>query len=126
MSAEGYLQVRVYTSDALIPLEGAAIVVRDKNGKLIATRLTDSSGRINPVIIKVPDAEDSQSPGFDGQPYTVVSLQAQHPYYEQVQINQVQMFEGITTLQTVAMVPIPLYSDELDRLEEFDVPPQNL
>lgn len=126
MPADGYLQVHAYTSDALLPLEGAAIAVIGTDGGLIATRLTDKSGRIQPVRIAAPDAADSQSPGYDGQPFTTVSIRARHPQYEQIQVNQVQLFAGITTLQPLEMIPTALYPERLDETEYFNVPPQNL
>lgn len=126
MPADGYLQVHAYTSDALLPLEGTAISVRNADGTLIATRLTDKSGRIGPIGISAPDAADSRDPNHVGQPFTVVSIRAQHPGYEQIQVNQVQMFAGITTLQPLEMIPMGLYPDRFDRVEYFDVPSQNL
>ena len=126
MPADGYLQVHAYTSDALLPLEGTAVAVRDAGGTLIAARLTDKSGRIDPIRISSPDKADSRDPNYVGQPFTVVSLRAQHPGYEQIQVNQVQIFAGITTLQPLEMIPIGLYPDQLDRVEYFNVPSQNL
>ena len=126
MPGKGYLQVHSYTSDALLPLEGTAIAVLDNSGRLLATRLTDKSGRISPVTVTVPVASDSKTPDYDGQPFATVAVRAQHPGYEQIWVNQVQVFDGITTLQPLEMIPTPLYPEQLDRVEEFDVPPQNL
>lgn len=126
MPGEGYLQVRAYTSDALLPLEGTAISALDTNGNLLAARLTDKSGRIKPIRVEVPVAADSRNPDYEGQPFTTVVVRAQHPQYEQIRVNQVQIFDGITTMQPLEMVPIPIYPSQLDRTEVFDVPPQNL
>ncbi len=126
MPAEGYVQVRVYTSTAKIPLEGTAIVVLDEDGTLLATRLTNSSGQIKPVAVRVPDLADSQTPGFEGQPFTKVIIRAQHPYYEQIRVDGTQVFAGVTTLQPLEMVPIPLYPDQYGQYEEFDIPSQDL
>lgn len=126
MPADGYLRVHAYTSDGFIPLEGTAVAVRDENGTLIATRLTDKSGRITPIRISSPDEANSKDPNYLGQPFTVVSLRAEHPGYEQISVNQVQLFAGVTTLQPLEMIPLGLYPDRLDRVEVFDVPPQNL
>ncbi len=126
MPADGYLQVHAYTSDALLPLEGTAITVLSRDGTLLATRLTDKDGRIDPVRISAPDEADSRTPDYEGQPFTTVVIRAQHPYYEQIQVNQTQVFAGVTTLQPLAMIPIALYPDRLDGTEYFNVPPQNL
>lgn len=126
MPADGYLQVHVYTSDALLPLEGAAIAVLRTDGILIATRLTNKDGRITPIGIPAPEEADSRTPDFVGQPFTTVRIHAQHPGYEQIQVNEAQIFGGITTLQPLAMVPTALYPERLDGTEYFNVPPQNL
>ncbi|MBE6944912.1 MAG: hypothetical protein E7459_02340 [Ruminococcaceae bacterium] len=126
MPADGYLQVHAYTSDSLIPLEGTAVTILDSDGGLIAARLTDKSGKIVPVRISSPDEAESKDPNYLGQPFTVVSLRAEHPGYEQISVNQVQLFAGVTTLQPLEMIPLSLYPDRFDRVEVFDVPPQNL
>lgn len=126
MPAEGYLQVHAFTSDAQIPLPGVAIAILDDNGMLLAARITNSSGQIRPVTVSVPDRSESLDPNFRGQPFTTVNIRAQHPNYEQIQVNRAQVFAGITTLQPLAMIPTPLYPDIYDRTEYFNVPPQNL
>ncbi len=126
MPADGYLQVHAYTSDALLPLEGVAIAVLKTDGTLIATRLTNKDGRITPVRISAPEEADSRTPDYAGQPFTTVAIHAQHPGYEQIQVNEAQIFGGITTLQPLAMVPTALYPDRLGGTEYFNVPPQNL
>lgn len=126
MPAEGTLQVHAYTSDSLLPLEGVAIAVLDSQGTLLSAQLTNKSGQIQPVRIQVPDLADSLNPDYTGQPFTSVTVRAQHPLYEQIEANRVQLFAGVTTIQPLEMIPIALYPDKFDRVEYFDVPPQNL
>lgn len=126
MSATGYIQVNAYTSDARIPLEGTAIAILSSDGTLIAARLTNSSGQIIPVPISVPDLADSLDPSFVGQPFASVTIRAQSTGYEQIQVDRVQVFPGILTLQPLEMVPTPLYTNSYNGTEYFDVPPQNL
>ena len=126
MPAEGYLQVHAYSSDALIPLEGVAIAVLDDQGTLLSAQLTDKSGRIKPVKVQVPDMADSLTPDFAGRPFSTVTVRAQHPLYERIEVDQVQLFAGVTTIQPLEMIPMALYPDKMDRIEYFTVPPQNL
>ena len=49
MPATGYIQVRAYTSIAQFPLEDVAISVTASDGTVIAMRLTDRNGRIDPI-----------------------------------------------------------------------------
>lgn len=126
MPAEGYIQVHAYTSEAQIPLPGTAIAILADDGRLLAVRLTNASGQIQPVPVEVPDLAESLDPNFAGQPFTTVTIRAQHPNYEQIQVHNAQVFAGVTTLQPLEMLPIPLYPETLDRVEYFDVPPQSL
>ena len=70
MPSTGYIQVRAYASDARIPLEDVAITVIASDGTAIATRLTDRSGKIDPIRVPVPDLAESQSPDPGELPYT--------------------------------------------------------
>lgn len=67
MPAEGFIQVHVYTSDAQIPVPGAAVAIVSDDGTLLAARLTNESGQIQPVAVKVPAASESRDPNFQGQ-----------------------------------------------------------
>ena len=62
MPATGYIQVRAYTSIAQYPLKDVAITVTATDGTAIAMRLTDRSGRIQPIEIPVPDRAESLQP----------------------------------------------------------------
>ena len=59
MPAEGYIQVHAYTSEAQIPLPGTAIAILADDGRLLAVRLTNASGQIQPVPVEVPDLAES-------------------------------------------------------------------
>lgn len=126
MSATGYLQVSVYTSDARIPLEGTAIAVLTGDGVLLAARLTNSSGQITPIAVSVPDLSESLDPAFQGQPFGTVTVRAQAPGYEAIQVDRVQVFPGILTMQPLELVPISAYDTPGSGTEYYDVPPQNL
>ena len=127
MPAEGFIQVHVYTtSEAQIPVPGAAVAIVADDGTLLAARLTNESGQIQPVAIKVPDASESRDPNFRGKTFTTVSIRVQHPDYEQIQVDNAQVFAGVITLQPLELIPLPTFPEQYDRVEYFDVPPQNL
>ena len=126
MPAEGSIQVHVYTSTAQIPVPGAAVAIVSDDGTLLAARLTNESGQIQPVTVQVPDASESRDPNFQGQPFTTVSIRVQHPDYEQIQVDHAQVFPGVITLQPLELIPLPQFPDLYDRVEYFNVPPQNL
>ena len=85
MVSTGLLRVRVYTSSAQLPLEGATVAVtaRGAGGKrrLLSVQVTDSSGAIRPVAIETPEAWESESPRKAGAetPYGLCSVWAEAP-----------------------------------------------
>lgn len=126
LAATGYVQIRAYTSDARIPLANTAIAILNAGGGLVAARITDRSGQIDPVPVDTPELGDSLTPDFIGKPFTTVTIQAQHPDYEQIEVTGVQVFAGVVTVMPLEMVPIPSYPDQFDQVERFDIPAQNL
>ena len=99
MQATGYIQVRAFASEAQLPLKDTAIVVTATDGTAIAMRLTDRSGKITPIPIPVPERSESQSPDPAERPFSIVNLYARKAGYEQIEVENLQVFAGVTTLQ---------------------------
>lgn len=110
MSSEGSVLVRVYTSDAYIPLPNAPVTFSQRNAdgssKLLAVRQTDSSGLTAPVFVTTPDASQSLSPGLSSAPYTVIDIMVSYPGFNNVFASNVQIFPGVETLQEVRLQPL--------------------
>ena len=127
MSATGYIQVRVYTSIAQIPLKDAAVTITDVSGAAIAMRLTNRSGQLNvPIEIEVPDLTASQSPNTGIIPYTTVNLYVGLENYENIEIKNLQIFDNTVTIQNLEMIPLSELPNEWNKIEIFDTPFQNL
>ena len=127
MSATGYIQVHAYTSDGRIPLMDTAITVTDISGSAIAMRLTNRSGILDtPIPIIVPDLSASQSPNTGIIPFTVVNLYARNTNYEQIEIENLQVFADTVTDQELKMIPLSELPDQWTKTEIFNIPPQNL
>ena len=126
MPDTGYIQVHAYTSRARLPLADVAVAVTAPDGTAIALRLTDRSGRIDPIAVPVPDRSLSQSPDPGQRPYTQVNLYARGSGFEQIEIEELQVFAGTTTDQDLEMIPLSELPDRWDQTEIFDTPPQNL
>lgn len=109
-----------------MPVSGATITVTDPNGQLIGIRQTDSSGLITPITITVPDLSESLDPNFQGQPFATVSLSVRHPAYAEIDIQNVQVFSGVVTVQNLEMIPLAMLPNQLNPTEYFNIPPQNL
>lgn len=127
LSAKGYIQVHAYTSYAQIPLKDVAVSVTDVSGAAIALRLTNRSGFLDgPIEIDVPDLSSSQTPNTGVIPYAVVNLYARIANYEAIEIENLQIFPNVTTLQNLEFIPLSELPDNWNKLEIFNTPPQNL
>lgn len=127
LSAKGYIQVHAYTSYAQIPLKDVAVSVTDVSGAAIALRLTNRSGFLDaPIEIDVPDLSSSQTPNTGVIPFAVVNLYARIANYEAIEIENLQVFSGVTTLQNLEFIPLAELPDNWNKLEIFNTPPQNL
>jgi hypothetical protein len=89
-------------------------------------RLTDRSGRIEPIAISVPDLAASQSPNPGEIPFATVNIHAQIPRYEQISVTRAQIFANTTTDQELELIPLSELPSQWNKSELFDTPPQNL
>lgn len=122
----GYIQVSAFTSKAQIPLKDVAISVTSTDGTAIAMRLTDSSGRIEPIAIPVPNKSESLTPDPGELPFTRVNLYARLAGYVQIENEDLQVFAGTTTDQNLEMVPLSELPSSWGQTELFLTPRQNL
>lgn len=128
MPENGTLQVRVFTSSAQLPVEGATVAVtRPTTGgsTLLAVRVTDESGRISPISIAAPERSQSLSPGAR-RPWTPVDITAEHPDYERILVENVQIFAGITTVQELELIPLGEQPEVYNLTEVFEISGQPL
>ena len=127
LSASGYIQVHAYTSNARIPLQGAAVTITGTDGTGIAMRLTNRNGTLDtPVEITVPDLSASQTPNTGIVPFTSVNLYARLENFETIEIENLQVFAGTLTVQDLLMIPLSELPESWNKLEIFNTPPQNL
>ena len=127
LSATGYIQVHAFTSNARIPVKDTAITITDASGAAIAMRLTNQSGYLTkPIAISVPDLSASQAPNTGIIPFAIVNLYARANNYEQIEIENLQIFANTVTDQDLKLIPLSEFPDRWTMTEVFDTPPQNL
>ena len=126
LPATGYLQVHAYTSYAQIPLQDVTVTVTAADGTAIAMRLTDRSGRIVPVPIPVPDRSESLSPDAAERPFAIVNVIARLKDYEQIFVDDVQIFADVTTEQDLSLIPLSELPESRSKSETFRTNRQNL
>lgn len=133
MQATGTLSVRVFTSRAQLPLEGATVVVAQRGEgsryELLSIQNTDSSGLIRPVTIDAPPPGESTSPGGlpgPGLPFALCDVWAEQPGYIMLHVENVQIFPGVETMQNMALIPLPEGMCSLQQRDQRDIPAQDL
>ena len=126
MPSVGYIQVNAFTSSARIPLKDVAVSVTSEEGTSIAMRLTDRSGRIDPIPVPVPDLEAGQSPDTGETPFTRVNLYARLNGFTQIENEDLQVFPDTVTEQDLEMIPLSEFPSSWGNREIFKTPPQNL
>ncbi len=123
-SGMGYMIVRVTTARGAIPLEGATVTVSDyraedekERGNAIYTLKTNSSGLTDKFALPAPPRALSMSPG-NGKSYLTYNIAVtKEGYYQQNYINA-PVFDGITSIQTADMIPLP-DNGQTDRFDPF-------
>ena len=127
MPSTGYIRIHAYQSKAMIPLKDVAVTVTDTSGAAIAMRLTNRSGTLDqPIAIAVPDLSASQSPNSGIIPFTVVNLYARSQDYEEIIVENMQVFPDTVTDQNLAMIPLSELPQYWNQAEIFNTPAQNL
>ncbi len=107
-------------------MQDVAVTVTSTDGTAIAMRITDRNGQISPIEIPVPDRSDSLTPDPPEKPFANVNLYARLQGYEQVEMENLQVFAGTTTDQDLELIPLSELPASWDQSAIFYTPPQNL
>ncbi|MBR5229099.1 MAG: hypothetical protein IKV96_04615 [Firmicutes bacterium] len=130
MSERGSIYAQLSAAGGTIPIEGAkvAIIYEDAESQpKVQYFTTDASGITGELQIDTPDSEESLSPGNGGvPPFATLSVRAEHPQFQSVLVEGVQVFSGRNSIQSINMIPLSASSLPSDNLKILVVPPQNL
>ena len=129
MPQTGSLAVRVFTSQAQLPVSGATVIISNRGADnryhVFSIQTTDSSGSTKSFPLDAPDLALSESPGGSA-PFSDYSLVVEHPGYYLATFEKLQIFPGIETVQNVPLVPLPQPSAGQDAAEPVVITPQPL
>ena len=129
MEESGRLNVRVYTSQAQIPVAGATVAITGQGErgkrKLLSIQKTDESGQIQPVRVETPARTESTEPGTE-QPYALFDVWAEHPGFSTLMVEGVQVFSGVDTYQGMELNPLPEGQSSLNTTQLREIPSQTL
>lgn len=130
MDSQGTVVVRLSTSSALIPLQGATVTITktrpDGTQELLAVRVTNFDGLTAPVRVETPPMAESRSYQNTSIPYAVVDIRVERTGFDRVLVKNAQVFSNTETRQELSLIPTPDLPSSFDRTETFVVPPQSL
>lgn len=129
MESYGTLSIRAFTSRAQIPVPGATAAVTRPAGEgrhqLVAIRVTDESGLIQPISLPAPSPSQSEGPG-NAQPFALCDVWIEHPEFQMLHVENVQVFPNVETRQNAELLPLPEYPDQQDMTSMVEITPQPL
>ena len=129
MPQTGSLVVRVFTSQAQLPVSGATVIIsskmEDDRYHVHSIQTTDSSGTTQPFQLEAPDLVLSEEPG-GAAPFSNYALVVEHPEYYLATFEKLQVFPGVETVQNVPLVPLPQPSKGDNSASPVVVTPQPL
>lgn len=135
-SGTGWLQVKVVEANGAFGIEDAQVLIfgADESGEdsgVIYSLRTDPSGLAPKVALSAPPKARSLTPAEDGVPFATYHVKVSKDGYNGVEIANVPVFDGITSLQRVNLTPekefstmSPGYPKEFTKI--YDVPPSEL
>ena len=111
-SSVGYLIVHVTTARGAIPLEGAQVNIRgnelefnEGRGDILTSIATDRDGNTERIVLTTPLKSNSLSPNLPS-PFATYFLEVRLEGYGMQSFIAVPIFEGITAIQTVDLIPL--------------------
>lgn len=107
--SSGNLIVRASTASGAIPIEGVTVIVQGKediNKDVFHSLITDRDGITRKITLPAPARSLSESPSPQSKPYYTYSIDVYKEGYYPQHYNGVPIFEGITAVQNVRIVPL--------------------
>ncbi len=112
LSGNGFLIVRVTTALGAVPLQGASVLIRnniaegERAGDVIRSLITDRNGMTQTVSLPAPPTASSFVPGSK-EASAFYGIDVTYPGYDKQLFSGVPIFDGITSVQNVDLIPLP-------------------
>ncbi|MBO5356554.1 MAG: hypothetical protein J6A53_00160 [Clostridia bacterium] len=128
----GFLTVNVRTANGAIPIEGALVNIYENietdngngdltnaNGHLIYSMRTDSSGQTEKVALPTKNVALSLEPG-NVRPFMSYNVFASKEGYFDSDVINMPIFQGITSVQPINLIPLSEFSSPIDDVPFYD------
>ncbi|GEM_PF-266059 len=119
----GTILFRVYTAREALPIAGARCVVTKKIGgetRELHVLTTDSSGQTRTETLPAPSRELSQSFENNIQPFALYDATVTRKDFADVVLRDIPVFDGVQSIQRVAMVPVAEKNNAAEEITEVD------
>lgn len=128
MEENGYITVNVRTAGGALPVENAVVTVKDSGGAILAVFFTDRDGKTPRLKVLAPPRANSESPGAASPPFFNYNIDTDKEGFVSVRNVDVPVYPGITSVQTVDLIPISEGSSRLpgDVISYTEGTPPNL
>ena len=104
----GNLSVRALTGGGALPVEGAVVRISgadENNSDIEYSLITDLDGITETIDLPAPSLEFSLKPGQSEQAYSLYNVEISGDGYYTKRIFDIPLFEGVSAIQLVDMVP---------------------
>lgn len=111
-TGKGRLTVKLRAARGAVPIEGALVRIgpyTDGMDTYIYSLLTNSSGETETVELPTPLGTSTLKPGITGPAYAEYNVISSKDGYYTVENIGIPIFDGITSIQTVEMIPVTEY-----------------
>ncbi len=128
----GFLSVIVRTANGALPIEGATINIYENretkngngdstfaNGYLLYTTKTNASGQAEKIALPTKSSSLSLTPGNE-RPFMSYNVFASKEGYFDSDVINAPVFQGITSLQPINLIPLSEYSSPKDFTPSYD------
>lgn len=120
----GFLKISATTGNGVGPVANASYIIKDKNGAVLYTGLTDENGDTPVYSLPAPDTEFSQSPQSRVTPYALYDVSLRSKDFLSVDKVDVQVYDQITTVVALNLEPYIRGQDDAE--QSFVTPPPNV
>jgi len=120
----GYLKISTTTGNGAWPVANASYIIKNKNGEVLYTGLTDANGDSPTYSLSAPDSIYSQSPSSGVTAYALYDVSVRHKGFISIDKIDVQVYDKITTIVALNLEPYLNGQDDAD--QSFVTPPTDV
>ena len=123
----GLLIAQVSTADQSLPIAGANVIVtkNTENGEeLVKVMQTGRDGKTPPLALSTPPAENSLTPDSLAARFYNYNIRVDYPGFYTMENLNVPIFEGQTSIQPFALIPLPLGEEQGKKISVVEEEPE--